>query len=81
MKKAEKDEVRPEYRREDFGTMVRGKYARRCKEASNVVVLAPEIAKTFPNSEAVNAALRGLIDLAKATGLSPSVKVPRKPAA
>ena len=45
--------------------MVRGKYAARLKVASNVVVLKPEVAKVFPNAEAVNDALMGLINLAK----------------
>lgn len=36
------DELRPEYQREDFGTMVRDKHAALCKEASNVVVIDPE---------------------------------------
>ena len=59
------DELRPEYRREDFGPMERGKYAKRVRESSNVVVLDPEIARAFPNSQAVNDALRGLLELAK----------------
>lgn len=83
MKKAKpsKDELRTEYVREDFGEMVRGKYAKRCKEASNVVVLTPEIAKAFPNAQAVNDALRGLMDLARNTGLTRPVKTLRKRAA
>jgi hypothetical protein len=64
------DELRREYRREDFNEMVRGKYARRCKESSNVVVIAPDIAKVFPNEQAVNDALRGLLEIAKSAGLS-----------
>ena len=67
MKKASvaSDELRPEYHREDFGPMVRGKYAARVRESSNIVVLDPEIAQAFPNAQAVNAALRGLLELAK----------------
>lgn len=67
MKKANiaSDELRPEYRREDFGPMVRGKYAARVREFTNIVVLDPEIAQAFPNAQAVNQALRGLLDLAK----------------
>jgi hypothetical protein len=61
------DELRPEYKREDFGVLVRGKYAARLKTASNVVVLRPEVAKAFPNGQAVNDALMGLINLAKST--------------
>ena len=74
MKKSEKsskDELRPEYRREDFGKMVRGKYAKQYKAASNVVVLDPEVAKAFPNGDAVNEALLGLLDIAKSAGLKP----------
>ena len=37
------------------------------KESSNIVVLAPEVAKAFPNEEAVNNALLSLIDIAKKT--------------
>lgn len=72
MKKAEpmSDELRPEYRREDFGPMVRGKYATRMKESSNIVVLDPEIAEAFPNTKAVNDALRGLLELAKKIGVN-----------
>lgn len=60
------DEMRAEYKREDFGTMVRGKYAARLEASSNVVVLRPEVASAFPNADAVNEALMGLINLAKA---------------
>jgi hypothetical protein len=67
MKKADmaSDELRAEYPREDFGPMVRGKYAARIRESSNIVVLDPEIAEAFPNAQAVNDALRGLLELAK----------------
>lgn len=65
MKKAKVDELRSEYKREDFGVLVRGKYAARLKASSNVVVLRPEVARVFPNGEAVNDALLGLINVAK----------------
>ena len=72
MKKAKPntDELRSEYQREDFGDMMRGKYAKRCKEASNVVVLDPEVQKAFPNTQAVNDALRGLLELVRTTRAS-----------
>ena len=66
------DDLRPEYRREDFGTMVRGKYAARLKESSNIVVLDPEIAEAFPNAKAVNDALRGLLELARVSAHLPA---------
>jgi len=54
-------ELRPDYKRSDFGTLVRGKYAQRVAEATNVVVLEPQVARAFPNDHAVNKALRGLL--------------------
>ena len=64
------DELRPEYTREDFGEMVRGKYAAQMRAASNVVVLDPDIAEAFPNAQAVNQTLRLLLELARA-GVNP----------
>ncbi|MBA2526135.1 MAG: hypothetical protein H0V18_10190 [Pyrinomonadaceae bacterium] len=64
MKKAKSelnDWSRPEYKRSDFGKLVRGKYAKRIEESTSVVVLDPQVANVFPNDEAVNNALRGLI--------------------
>jgi hypothetical protein len=62
MKKASKDnELRQEYKRSDFGGLVRGKYAQRVAAASNVVVLEPQVARAFPNDRAVNKALRRLL--------------------
>ena len=55
------DELRPGYQTSDFATLVRGKYAQRVLEATNVVVLDPKVAKAFPNDRAVNKALRGLL--------------------
>jgi hypothetical protein len=62
------NELRGEYRRADFtGPLVRGKYAQRLREASNIVVLKPDVAAIFPNEEAVNKALQSLIAVAQAT--------------
>ncbi len=49
--------MRAEY---DFSAGVRGKYARRFRQGSNVVVLKPDVAKVFGNEKAVNHALRAL---------------------
>jgi hypothetical protein len=70
MKKAKKlvDELRPEYKRSDFGAMVRGKYVDRLRENSNVVVIDPEVARVFPNGASVNDALRALAQIAKRAG-------------
>ena len=48
-------EMRDEY---DFRGGVRGKYFKRYQSGSNVVVLAPDVAKDFPDSDSVNEALR-----------------------
>jgi hypothetical protein len=59
-------EMRSEY---NFAAMkggVRAKYLKRLRERSNVVVLEPEVAEAFPNEEAVNLALRGVLDAARA---------------
>jgi hypothetical protein len=61
VKRKQIDDLRSEYQRSDFGQLVRGKYAQRVSEISNVVVLEPQVAKAFPNDRAVNKALRGLI--------------------
>jgi hypothetical protein len=61
------DWLRPEYKRSDLGPIVRGKYARRMATESNVVVIDPAISKAFPNEASVNAALRGLLELARAS--------------
>ena len=60
-----KDEMRSEYKREDLGVGVRGKYFEEYQESHNVVLLKPEVAKVFPTDEAVNDALMSLIKVAK----------------
>jgi hypothetical protein len=75
MKKAKSDLndwLRPEYKRSDFGELVRGKYAKRIRESTNVIVLDPQVAKIFPNDEAVNNALRELIELNRSSARSRS---------
>jgi len=50
--------MRSEY---DFSKGVRGKYAQRYAEGTNVVLLEPDVAKEFPDAAAVNEALRRLL--------------------
>ncbi len=60
------DELRPEYDlRKLLKGGVRGKYAERYRAGTNLVLLAPDVAKAFPNEEAVNDALRLVIQLTK----------------
>ena len=71
MKKDKSEELRPEYRREDLGPGVRGKYFESYQKGTNLVLLSPDVAKAFPTEEAVNDALRSLIELAqKSIGLT-----------
>ena len=49
----------------DFSQGERGKHARRYAEGTNIVVLSPDVAEYFPDSEAVNAALRALVEIAR----------------
>ena len=66
-KNLEIDDLRPEYRREDLGKGVRGKYLAAYQKGSNLVLLRPDIAKAFPTSEAVNKALHSLLQLTEQT--------------
>ena len=71
MKKAKSEDLRPEYRREDLGPGIRGKYFESYQKGTNLVLLSPDVAKAFPTEEAVNDALRSLIELAqKSIGLT-----------
>ena len=65
-RKAPSEEMRPEYNF-DYSKAVRGKYYKRIlKEGSNVAVLEPDVAKAFPNSAAVNDALRVVLQAGQA---------------
>jgi hypothetical protein len=64
--KTSDDSLRVEYDLSKLRGGVRGKYYRRAIAGTNLVLLEPEIAKLFPDSESVNRALRLLVDTAKA---------------
>ncbi|HJX30796.1 MAG TPA: hypothetical protein VJ624_02980 [Thermodesulfobacteriota bacterium] len=71
MKTAKKEEMRREYKREQLGKGVRGKYFEEYKKGTNLVLLSPDVAKAFPDDASVNEALRGLMKIAqKATYLT-----------
>ena len=69
MKKGRKpasDTMLPEY---DFGSMkggVRGKYVKRLRAGTNLVLLEPDIAAAFRTDAAVNKALRATLEAASA---------------
>lgn len=61
MKKANSKPKKPEMEESyDFSAGVRGKYAARCAEGTNVVLLEPDVAKAFPSAADVNESLRAL---------------------
>jgi hypothetical protein len=55
------DDLRPEYDLAKLGKGVRGKYFERYRDGSNVVAIDPDLTDAFPNSKAVNDALRELL--------------------
>jgi hypothetical protein len=61
------DDLRDEYDETLLKNGVRGKYVQRLAAGSNIVRLAPDVAAAFPNEEAVNEALRLLLNVAKTT--------------
>jgi hypothetical protein len=63
-KKKGDDDLRPEY---DFSGGIRGKYAARYARGTNVVVLEPDVAELYPDSESVNRALRAIAEVAPRT--------------
>jgi len=52
------DTLRPEYPADLIKSGVRGKYASRYREGTNIVLVDPDLHKLFPDSESVNRALR-----------------------
>ena len=60
------DDLRPEY---DFASMkggVRGKYAGRARHGTNIVLIEPEVTDAFPTEQAVNEALKGVLNTTRA---------------
>jgi hypothetical protein len=62
--KKNNDELRPEYDLSKLKGGVRGKYYREASTGTNLVLIEPDLADVFPNSESVNRALRLLADTA-----------------
>lgn len=73
-RKAAIDDMRPEY---DFSGAVRGKHYKRYQESTNVVVLAPDVARRFKTAAAVNDALRSLFRAKRRPQASSSAGSPR----
>lgn len=58
------DELRPEYDLSKLKGRVRGKYALKYKEGTNLILLEPDVTEVFKDNESVNQALRLLIKIA-----------------
>ncbi len=56
----------------DFSDGVRGKYAKRYAEGTNVVVIDPDLSQYFPDSDSVNEALRALLPIIKRQAFKPA---------
>jgi hypothetical protein len=55
------DDFRPEYELSELKGGVRGKYFERYRKGTNLALLAPDVRVAFPTDEAVNDALRSII--------------------
>jgi hypothetical protein len=62
--KRRSDELRPEYDLARLKGGVRGKYFKRATAGTNLVLLEPDVARAFPDSNSVNRALRLLQEIA-----------------
>jgi hypothetical protein len=65
MKTVKHEEIRKEYKREDLGKGIRGKYFENYEKGSNLVLLNPDVAAVFPDDASVNEALRSLMKIAR----------------
>ena len=72
VRRQERDTMRPEY---DFSKAVRGVTAARYAQGTNVVLLDPDVADLFPDTQAVNEALRTFARIVRA---APRPRVARK---
>jgi hypothetical protein len=59
--KSDKDKLRDEYPENLIKSGTRGKYAKAYRQGTNVVLIDPDLHKLFPDSEAVNRALRDYV--------------------
>lgn len=69
MKKAPTNQIdglRPEYDLSKLKGRVRGKYFEQARAGTNLVLIEPDLANVFPDTESVNRALRLLADTAEA---------------
>jgi len=59
--KPDEDDLRPEYDLSKLKGAVRGKHFARYRSGTNLALLAPDVRAAFPTDEAVNQALRSVM--------------------
>ena len=62
------DTLRDEYPEDLIKSGIRGKYAKNYREGTNIVLIDPDLHKIFPDSKAVNRALREYISTKSPNG-------------
>ncbi len=76
--KRRSDQLRPEYDLSRLKGGARGKYYKQAMAGTNLVLLEPDVARAFPDSNSVNRALRLLQEVAtkssKSARRSPGVR-------
>lgn len=72
------DDMRPEYDLSQLKDGVRGKYYQEASAGTNLVLIEPELASLFPDTQSVNRALRLLADTAEAAVVHARRKTPHK---
>jgi hypothetical protein len=72
--KRNKDDLRPEYDLSQLKGGVRGKHYRGATAGTNLVLIEPELASVFPDTESVNRALRLLADTAESATAKKGVR-------
>ncbi|MFN0318000.1 MAG: hypothetical protein ACKVQA_23480 [Burkholderiales bacterium] len=71
MSNDETDDLKPEYPPEVIHGGVRGKYTEHYRQGTNIVVIDPDLSGQFPNTKAVNDALRDYLSLRRAANRNP----------
>jgi hypothetical protein len=64
---SDEDRLRAEYSEELLKSGVRGKYFQQYREGTNLVLIDPDLHEVFPDSAAVNKALREYLSSRKVT--------------
>lgn len=72
--KKNKDDLRPEYDLSQLKGGVRGKYYREATAGTNLVLIEPDLANVFPDTESVNRALRLLVETTESVNVKKGVR-------